>query len=836
MTEQRRSPNQTATRTRPRLAGEPRHSRTPARKVVPASALRPLVLAMAGLSVNVHAQYGAASAIPDVLAAETVTQTPEPPPPPPQAGELVPRLQEPAISTAAPTGSQKQSGLGFTPQNKVPPNPNAPSFVSGDRMTGYNEKGVTLEGNAELRRDGAVVKGDKLTYDQDTDEAHVVGNARLSKNGTVAVGPEAKMRIEANEGYMLSPDYYFQQTGGGGQAERIDFLDPDRSTIKKATYTTCSPDNADWYFSASRIDLDSDREVGTAYGGVLHFFGVPIAGAPAFSFPLNEERRSGFLPPLFGYSSRSGFDLTAPYYFNLAPNRDLTLYPRILSSRGVQLGGDFRYLGEGYSGRIRADILPDDQKADRNRWSYSIQHTQRILPGLTAYANVSKVSDDQFPDDLTRTVAQSTLRQYTQEGGVVYNWQDFTVLARVQKFQTLSPSEPSYEREPQINARYTKYNLGGFDIQVEGDYTRFRIPLTTTGLQQPEGDRLFLQPSISYPIVRAGWYVTPKVLFNATQYNMDAGTNSAGVSNTLNRTVPTFSIDSGMTFEREAPTMSRLFGTRFTQTLEPRLFYVYTPFRDQSQFPLFDTAQSDFGYGQIFTENSFTGYDRIADNNKLTAGVTTRLIESDTGIERFRGTLAQRFDFTGQRVQLSGTSTDTKPSYSDLLAATTVQLFRGYYLDAGIQYSPEDNRVNYTNVAFSWRPESRKLVNFGYRYRRPTSVTDNTAIDQIELSSQWPLTRRTYGIGRVAFDKQANQLVDALAGFEYAADCWVGRVVYQRFRNTSDGYTGRFFLQVEFRGLSKIGSNPLDMLRLNVPGYEPVSARPVPTSQYDHYE
>ncbi len=219
-----------------------------------------------------------------------------------------------------------------------------------------------------------------------------------------------------------------------------------------------------------------------------------------------------------------------------------------------------------------------------------------------------------------------------------------------------------------------------------------------------------------------------------------------------------------------------------------------------------------------------------------TAGVTTRLIESETGIERFRGTLAQRVDFTGQRVQLTGTSTDTKPSYSDLLAATTIQLFRGYYLDAGIQYSPEDNRVNYSNVAFAWRPESRKLVNVGYRYRRPTSVTDNSAIDQFELSSQWPITRRTYGIGRVAFDQTANQLVDALAGIEYAADCWVGRVVYQRFRNTTQGYTGRFFLQVEFRGLSKIGSNPLDMLRLNVPGYEPVTARPVPTSQYDHYE
>ncbi|MGX0934945.1 LPS assembly protein LptD [Cupriavidus metallidurans] len=824
MTEQRRSPHHPATRP-PAPPGTSRRVR------LPASALRPLVLAMAGLTVSAHAQYGATSAIPNIdLVEPVVTQTPEAPPPPAEGGDLVPRLTEPAMRTA-PSGNT----LNLSPSS-TPSNPNAPAYASGDRVTGYSEKGVEMEGHAELRRDGGVIKGDKVTYDQDTDEAHATGNVRLSKSGTLAVGPEARMRVQANEGYMLSPDYYFQQTGGSGSAERVDFLDPDRSTLKKATYTTCSPDNADWYFSARKLDLDSDRQVGTAYGGVLNFFGVPIAGAPAFSFPLNSERRSGVLPPLFGYGSNSGFDLTVPYYFNLAPNRDLTLYPRILSSRGVQLGEDFRYMGDGYSGRIRGEFLPDDKKAGRNRWAYSIQHYQTVIPGMTAYVNVSKVSDDKYPDDLTRSVSQSTLRQYTQEGGVIYAWQDWVFMARVQKFQTLLPSEPSYEREPQLNAKYNRYDFHGFDISLETDYTRFRIPLTSTGIQQPEGNRAFIQPTISYPIIRPGWYVTPKFIFNAAQYNMDTGTNTVGASNTLNRTIPTVSLDSGMTFERDAPGVSKLFGVKYTQTLEPRLFYVYTPFYDQSQFPLFDTVQSDFGYGQIFTENPFTGNDRIADNNKLTLGLTTRLIESETGVERFRGTIAQRVDFTGQRVQLNGTLPDAKPSYSDLLAATTIQLFRGYYLDAGIQWNPDQDKVNYSNVAFAYRPESRKLINFGYRYRRPTSVTDNTAIDQIEVSGQWPITQRTYGIGRVAFDKSANQLVDALAGFEYAADCWVGRFVYQRFRNTSNGYTGRVFFQVEFRGLSKIGSNPLDMLRLNVPGYEPVTARPVPTTPYDHYE
>ncbi|SOZ60520.1 exported protein required for envelope biosynthesis and integrity (ORGANIC SOLVENT TOLERANCE TRANSMEMBRANE PROTEIN) [Cupriavidus taiwanensis] len=771
---------------------------------------------MAGLSAGAHAQI-TGSAIPDLDQVEPVFEAAPPAPPlPVESGELVPRLAEPAARGES--------------------DPDAPTFIEADRMTGYSERGVELEGHAELRRDGGVIKGDKLSYDQDTDEAFAQGNVRMSRGGALAVGPEARLKVEANEGYMLSPDYYFQQTGGTGKAERIDFLDQNRSSARQASYTTCSPDNADWYFSANRIDLDSDRQVGVAYGGVLNFFGVPVAAAPAFSFPLNDDRRSGFLPPLMGYSSKSGFDLTAPYYVNIAPNRDLTIYPRLMTERGLQLGGEYRYLGETYSGRVRAEFLPDDRKTNSNRWAYSVQHTQRLAPGLAAYLNLNRVSDDRYPDDFNRSVSQSTLRQYTQEGGVTYNWQDFTLLARVQKFQTLRPSEPSYERVPQLNGKYIRYDLGGFDVQMEADYTRFRIPLTSTGFQQPQGERMYFQPSISYPIVRAGWYVTPKVSFSAAQYQMEAATNTPTAQNNLSRAIPTVSLDSGMTFERDAPTISRLFGVNYVQTLEPRLFYVYTPFRDQSQFPLFDTVQSDFGYGQIFSENPFTGNDRIADNNKLTGGVTTRLIESDTGIERFRGTIAQRYDFTGQRVQLNGTLADPKSGSSDLLAATTIQLFRGYYLDAGVQYNPDSDRINYGNVAFTYRPESRKVFNAGYRYRRPTSVTDNTAIDQFELSSQWPITRRAYGIARFAFDLTASQMVDALAGVEYAADCWVGRVVYQRFRNTTQGYTGRVFLQVEFRGLSKIGSNPLNILRLNVPGYEPVSAKPVPTTQFDHYE
>ncbi len=776
-----------------------------------ATRLRPLLLAMAGLSLQAFAQT-AAPLLPFPTDSAS-TRDAAPALPPVDAAGLVPRLAEPEQASN---------------------NDALPTFVSADKMTGIGEQEIVLEGDGEVRRGGSVVKGDRLTYNQDRDEATGRGNVRLSRDGALFVGPEARYRVDASEGYMLSPNYYFRQTGGSGTADRIDFIDADHATVKNATYTTCTPDNADWYFRASQLDFDTGRQVGTGHNGSLHFFGVPIFAAPVFTFPLSDERRSGVLAPVFGFGSRNGFDVTAPYYFNLAPNRDLTLYPRLMSRRGAQLGGEFRYLGEGYSGQWRGEYLPNDRQLDRDRWSYSVQHYQNLLPGMSAYVNLNRVSDATYPDDMGRTLSLASQRQYAQEGGVNYAVGDWAILARVQKFQVLPPSLPSYEREPQLNARYMRYDLGGFDVSLETDYTRFTKPLTLGLGRTPEGERLFVQPSISYPIVRPGWFITPKASFNATTYRLDY--MPAGAPRKIDRTLPTFSVDSGLVFERDAPGVSRLFGRNYIQTLEPRLFYVYTPFRDQSQIPLFDTAESDFGMGQIFSENPYTGYDRFADNNKVTVGVTTRLIEADTGIERFRGTIAQRIDLTGQRVSIAGTLDPSDKKYSDLLLGATVQLFRNYYFDSGIQYNTDIERIIRSNVAFSWKPGARKVLNVGYRYRRSTTVLDNNSLEQFEVSGQWPITQRLYGIARTNYDLDQRTLTDTLAGFEYDADCWVGRLAYQRYRNTAGSATSQIFAQIEFKGFSKIGNNPIDVIKLNVPGYEPVTAKPVAPSVLDQYE
>jgi len=779
-------------------------------------ALRPLVFAVAGVWTATSAAQSAdttRATAPAVTPASSVTALATSGPTTPGGSPLVPKMAEPVQR----------------PDNTVP------TFTAADKMDGRTNEDINLRGNGELRRNGSVLKGDTLDYNQDTDVATATGNVRLFKGGTLVTGPDAKLKVTANEGTISTPTYEFHSTGGRGTADRIDFIDKDNSRITRGTYTTCSPDNVDWYFSASRIDIDSDRQVGTGRNGVLHFFGVPVFAAPIMDFPLNDDRRSGFLAPVFGYNSRSGADVTLPYYFNIAPNRDLTLYPRLLSTRGLQLGAEYRYLDTSYSGVLRGEFLPDDREAGRNRWSISAVHTQRLAPGLTGYINYNKVSDNTYPDDLGRSIVTATQRQYVQEGGVTYSVGDWVALARVQKFQTLStattPLAAPYERVPQLNLSYARYDAGGFDINFQTDYTRFSIPTANT----VQGERLFMQPTISYPIIRPGWYVTPKFILNTTAYRLDRPAGDTQDTQ-INRTLPTFSLDSGMTFERDAPLVTKLFGVSYIQPLEPRVFYVYTPYRDQSQIPLFDTGQSDYNLGQIFTENPYTGYDRIADNNKLTAGVTTRFIEAESGIERLRATIAQRIDFEGQRVTLAGAAPTSVRRYSDLLGATTIQMFRGIFFDTNLQYNQDIDRIMRSTVAFSWKPEANKVINLGYRYYRQDANTGQLPLEQADISTQWPITRRLYGLGRIGYDLDARKPSDMLLGLEYVADCWVGRLAVQRYSNAVSGYTTHIFAQIEFKGLSKVGNNPIDVIRLNVPGYQPVTAQPITPSVLDQYE
>lgn len=708
-----------------------------------------------------------------------------------------------------------------------------------DDVRALDDHRLVLKGRAQVKRGRLGVRGEQLEYDQDTDEARADGKVVITRQDFIVKGPSACIKLEANEGSIAQPQYWFAPTNGSGAADTIDFIGPGRYVAKNATYSTCSPENRSWFLRADNFDIDDNNKVATAKNSVLYFFDVPIFASPYLSLPLSDARRSGLLAPTFELNTSSGVGVGIPYYFNIAPNRDFTLLPRLMSKRGVQLGGEFRYLEPNYSGNVQVEYLPNDFILQRDRWFYRLQHQQNlpsVLPRLRFYTDVAKVSDATYPSDLGQNVGTVVQQQFNQEIGVRYDLGNWRTFARVQKFQTLEPNVPPFNRAPQINLQYNDTSLADFVFKVEADATAFEMP-STSASAMPNGRRAFIKPELSYAYRTPGYFVIPKISFDASLYDLQKPLNVAGPTR-IERSVPTISVDSGLVFERAAFEWSHLLGLPMMQTLEPRAFYVYTPFREQSQIPIFDSASTDFNLTKIFSEQSFSGHDRIADNSKVTLGVTSRLFEEKTGAERAHFVLAQRFDLDGQRVTMGRTNTAAQSNYSDLLVGASVRLLPKVTLESAVDYNMQASQLQSSSLDMSWRPSASRTFNFGYRYQRPNDVLGQLPMRQFLASAQWPITSRLYMIGRANYDRANHQMVDSLAGFEYDADCWIGRFALQRYATTPGSATiktmaSSFVFQIEFKGLSKVGASAGNIFKLKIPGYTPLSSRPVGATLYD---
>jgi LPS-assembly protein len=728
----------------------------------------------------------------------------------------------------------------------VVPDDLSPTFTSSKKLDGVMDRQMQLDGDAVIRRGRTVIKGDVIVYDPDTDVVDIEGNATLLKDTTYFKGTRAKLRVDAQEGWMEDPNYELRGIGGYGKADRVDFKEDNEFELENLTYSTCRPENLDWYLSASRMDVEEDTKSASGTNAVLHFFNVPVLYTPVFALPVGSGRRSGFLSPTYGSVNRGGvkgWDITLPYYVNIAPNRDMTLFPRYIEGRGKQLGAEFRYLDRNYAGVVTAEVL-DDAAFGKNRWAFSLKHTQNLATGLVGYTDFSKVSDDLYVDDLGKSLNGVINRQFNQEIGTRYTNSGWSVLTRVQNYQTLQPDPANqvvlpYDREPQVNAKYTRNNWNGLNFSFESDVTRFTYKgLSSVDRTFSAGNRAYAVSSVAKPFMTPGYYLTPKLTLRSTQYTVDPFPGQADLNR--NVTLPTFSLDSGLVLERDALELNNVFNRNILMTLEPRVFYVNTPYKYQSDLPLFDTGAAGFGISQIFSENTFAGNDRIADNNKVTFGITSRILDADTGVERLRGILAQRIDMEGQQVTLTGQA-QTQVKRSDLLAGLSTRLAGNFNLDALAQYNDQISQIVQQSVTASYRPEVRKLLNVSYK--RSVDINDKDSnnnpratTDQYELSGQWPITRQWYGVARYNYDLISNKVLNRVAGLEYDADCWVLKVVQRRYQNTSILATSEIYMQIDFKGFSGFGNNPIDLIRFNIPGYEPISPNPAPISPFESYE
>ena len=733
-----------------------------------------------------------------------------------------------------------------------------PTFVFGDRISGRTDLETIVEGNAEVRRGPNAIRADRIEYYQPDDQVTSRGNVRINSGGNLFSGPELQLKIDTFEGYFLTPTYRFLSNGGNGTAGRIDFIDANRLVARDATFTTCERGDEKtwepaWVLSGTSFKFDQESETGEATGAVLRFKNVPILAFPTISFPLSDKRKSGLLPPTLNLDSTSGFEVSQPYYFNIAPNRDATLTTTVMSKRGIDLGAEARYLERDYAGKLRANFLPSDALRKINRWSYALQHTGSIDTGFTQVGNLglnlnlNRVSDNNYWRDFPRSSGSLTQRLLSSDGSLSWSRGYLTTSVRALKWQTLqdplAPIVPPYDRLPQLTAAYTRVNVplagvSGFDASVSGDFTRFASDRLMT--KQPNSDRAVSIAQLSRPFITPGGYITPKLQMHATTYKFDAPL--VGGATSASRVVPTFSLDSGLQFERQA----NLFGRDFTQTLEPRAFYVRTPFRDQSRLPNYDSGANDFNFATVFTENAFVGNDRISDANLLTLGVTSRLLNRDTGAEAVRVGVAQRLRFADQKVTLPG-GLPVTDRISDLLFGTSINWVPEWSFDSTVQYNPKIGKSERSTFGARYSPSNYRVVSASVRRQRNVSSS-------LDVGWQWPINDlwgdkgkdlgsgngqgggRYYGVGRLNYSFQDKKMVDAVVGLEYDGCCWIGRVVLQRSQSGVATANTRILFQLELVGFSRLGVNPLDTLKANIPRYQFLRDQITAPSRFTTYD
>jgi LPS-assembly protein len=705
-------------------------------------------------------------------------------------------------------------------------------YLSGDTLSGHTNAETELQGNAQLRKADTLISADHLRYEQSTDRLRASGNVVIEGQDRVYTGSYLDFDVGRFEGFFTEITYSLGAEKGHGEALRADFADSKHMTAKQGTYTTCRRQPGpqwvpEWVLTAAQLEIDNEREIGIAQGAYLEFQGVPIFPVPPFSFPITEKRKSGFLPPLFGLDTASGVTLSTPYYLNIAPNYDLTVTPNFMTTRGVNTEGQVRYLEPSYAGDFKFSYMPNDRLRDSDRWGIGLVHAGQLpspVGNIAISANINRVSDNDYWSDFSASPILTsgaplggTPRTLPTDISASWGRGDLSSMLKIQKWQGLQVTAP-YDRIPQWTLRYAQANVFGLDWSVDTDLTRFEGD--SLAMRQPNAQRAFSIAQFSYPFIWPALYITPKVQTHLAAYQFDSVVNNKQSANSV---VSTFSVDSSLIFERDA----EFFGVKYLQTLEPRAFYVYTPYVDQSFLPNYDTATTDLNLTSVFTENAFVGHDKISDNNLITLGLTTRFLNPDSGAQIASFGVAQRWRFDEQKVTLLPGQPSSSTGLSDILLGSRVNFGNQWVLDASAQYNIQTDAAVRSVIGGRYHPGNFQTINLSYLLQRNAS-------EQVDLSWQWPLDRlwgwadrktdsdagRYYGLGRLSYSLRDAKLVDSLLGLEYDAGCWISRVVLTQTVLTPQTSNTKLMLQLEFVGFTRLGIDPFKSLTDGIARYQ----------------
>lgn len=750
----------------------------------------------------------------------------------------------------------------------------------------------TLEGDVVLRQGRLQAQSDHASFDQNSSQAVLTGNVRLRDQGVLLLGERAQMQVDTGETRIDDVRYVVHEAHARGEARKLMRRDDAVIVMADGSYTTCEPGQNTWTLRGKDIELDREKGWGEAKHVTLRVKDIPVFYTPYLYFPIDDRRQSGLLVPSLSYSRNSGSSLTTPYYFNLAPNYDATLYPTLMSDRGLQLEGEFRYLTPTSEGQIGASVL-DDREDERKlqskykdqRWMYSWQHVTDFNPRLRGSVDYTDISDPYYFQDLDTYLGINTGSFLDQRGSLTWRGNGYRAALNVHAYERASITDITpYERLPQLTLDGSlPFQPAGLRLNYSGEFVSFQRSLMSgsytdkngtpegpwydtflAGLTRAEGERLHLEPAISLPLTRSWGYVNPSLKYAYTRYHLSLDDRGKTTLNTAanerfvrnqSRGVPVFSVDSGLYFDRA----TELFGNSYTQTLEPRLFYLYVPEEDQNDIPVFDTSEGGFSYAALWRDNRFSGRDRIGDANQVSLGLTHRWIEAN-GFERQRLSAGQAFYGRDRKVtmpDLSGTFaqrsdyTDSSSPYAFEYQYRFNQDWR-FSLDLVQERSLGNTRSG--SAMWHYQPESdpRKIVNLGYRYRNDTLRFDTASgrwtynpdfgtpgspdyipnyykIDQHDFSFMWPLNPQWSLIGRWQHDYGRNRTLEAFGGFEYDSCCWKLRVINRYWidydetslnpRRNDDPDRG-IFLQIVFKGLGNVAGSGLEnLLGESIPGF-----------------
>ncbi len=702
----------------------------------------------------------------------------------------------------------------------------AAAGADGVSVAGPDELPVQVKsGGAELTREGDAKLLDGVVISQGTRElsaqsaTYDASERRFDVEGNVEYrSPDLRLKggtgtwDSRGSGQFTGAEFELPQGPARGSAGSLEMTSAGELKLREVRFTTCPAGNEDWELRASAIDIDQQTQQGKGRNVRIDLKGVPILYTPVISFPVGDARKSGFLFPSFGNSDKSGFELGVPYYFNLAPNYDLTLTPYLLSRRGAGLSGEFRYLTARSRGELDTRFLPGDDLADRDRRLSTLWHRTVLSDRLRIDASLEDASDSRYFEDFGLGPDGTSITFLDRYIHLAWLGRGWRFDGRAQDFQTIDlsvdPLVRPYSRLPQLAFTGLWPVGGGFAASLDAEAAWFEREIGTTGL------RTDATPRIAWTRRGPGYHFEPSAAWSLTAYKLTG--LPAAEDETPDRVAPVLSLDAGLAFEREAGSRNHLI-----QTVEPRMRYTWIPFRDQTDLPVFDTALPDLNLVQLFRSNRYVGADRLGDANELAAGLTTRFLREESGQQHLTATIGQRFYFESPRVVLPGELPETR-SASNLVGEIELTAWRDWSARLALEWDAEESNTMRGEASVQYRPRPDTVVNLGYRYREGL-------LEQWDAAFAWRLSPSWQIFARQVYSTKENKSIDRFAGFEYGGCCWRIRLLGRNYVSNRTGESDNsVLLQVELTGLSSVGTRNDAFLERGIRGYSPAPQPPFP--------